>query len=296
MHKTGTSAIQSYLAANYNNLLERGVLYPTTERDQFKDSSHVGHHRLAWATIKRYSLKYDTQISEDPWICLKSEINNKNPDSIILSSEFFWPAGINEVLKIKNYLAEFSVQIIIYFRNSLSMAISSYKQDIKTGKFFEGFREHCRQQLWMHDYHSILKRWADTFGKENVHIKIYDKLKNNLIENFAQEVSADDNLIPSGQFNKNTSPSDGVIMLLRFINSIESKIPKGKSTLLQRIRRNILMDRRPGNYINMFMDNNFKLKVVQESDIEWLRLKTHNMKEEFLEEWIPPNDQYLFEF
>ena len=297
MHKTGTSAIQAFLNRSSKELKSKGFLYPNSYRDNnISSSMHVGHHRLAWATINRYASKYDETISDEPWKLLNREIKEKQSEKVVISSEFFWPADQIEIDKISEHLSDYDVKILLYLRNSLGLAVSLYKQDVKTGICSSNFREYTKSKLWVHDYDAIIRKWNNSFEKKNIQLKIYDKVKSNLIEDFCNTIKYKNNSIINEKIVQNKSPSNNLIKILLFLNFMESKTKNYLNIPFNRIRRNILMRRIPGKYIANISERILNADLLSDGDIFWLKDKVSADNELFINKWIKDDDKSYFKF
>ena len=77
-HKTGSTAIQSFLFANRNRLLKSGILYPSVG---LKDKAH---HNAAW-TLKAGDINKTKAL----FLKIEREASSYEVDTVLLSSEEF---------------------------------------------------------------------------------------------------------------------------------------------------------------------------------------------------------------
>lgn len=297
LHKTGTSAIQAYLHSNSAVLLEQGnILYPEAGRKE-EAMIRENHFSLAWSVVEKYARKYDVDISSDHWVALRDELKRKRPRIAIISSEFFWPANEEEIDVIRQYLVDFPAQVVLYLRNYRSLALSGYKQGVKTGKIYKNIDLHIRERLWNFDYDAIVQRWARVFDRSNVKVRIYDKVKGHILNDFAEAAGFD---LPPGNkdstYAKNVSPADGVIRLIRLLNMLEGRLPESQHDLIRRIRQNIVKGRQPGIVAARLANLILHGPILKEETEDWLRQATLDARERFLNNHVPSEDQHFFDF
>jgi len=121
-HKTGSTAIQNFLLANRNRLLNSGILYPSVG---LKDTAH---HNLAW-TLKAG----DINKTKDLCLKIEQEATYYGVDTVVLSSEEF--EFVRNINTLKNFFSEISnAQIILYIRRPDLYLESEYKQHVKMYK------------------------------------------------------------------------------------------------------------------------------------------------------------------
>ena len=139
-HKTGTTAIQEYLARYRKELAERGLLYPDTRAGFWK--STAGHHPLAHA-LARDSLK-DRARREvyRRWLARST----RGMRAAIISAEPIYrhalgPAAHNRpeewfashiayLQRLAHWARGFRIRPVVYFRQPEDLAVSLYKEHV----------------------------------------------------------------------------------------------------------------------------------------------------------------------
>lgn len=188
LHKTGTSAIQSFLLDNRAQLLEQGLLYPL-------DLEEWGNHNpLAWHLMDpRYMPThgdfYRELSSPAHWEKLHEAVSEQPTDRVILSGEDF--SLIGRPQQLAELLERYDTRIVVYLRRQDQYLQSIYNQDVKNYEFmrrerFEDFVLDHRLEEILH-YDVFLERWGAAFGRENIDVGIYDRrhLRDGLIPDFA---------------------------------------------------------------------------------------------------------------
>ncbi len=194
--KTGTTAIQKFLSRHRKELLEQGFLYP--ESGQYDDA----HHGLALALnhsppdgVKHFPVPDLASYVQ----ALKSEISKLNPESVVLSSEFFSLLTAAAQDEAKKKLLElfdgFNVKIVTYFRNQVNFLESTYSQEIKNAAMtrslsFDEYEETYLKRKAI-DYYWSANQWAKVFGKDAVIVRPFEKSQltdGDVISDFASVV------------------------------------------------------------------------------------------------------------
>jgi hypothetical protein len=190
MDKTGTTAIQSFFNKNRALLKTKGLLYPETGENR------VAHYELSGSLGFFHGKK---NIFPDPsTLSEKIATEISEFETIIFSSEFFMiPANIQPV---KHFFSDYDTKIIIYLRRHDTWWESVYNQAVKTvvlppwGRGFENYmnfqnRKHSKRGK----YRNLVDMWANSFGKENIIVRPYEKQQNepNIIFDFLKTIGFD---------------------------------------------------------------------------------------------------------
>jgi hypothetical protein len=206
--KTGTTALQSSLAANRKKLLENGVLYPALSS---ADSSRsTGQHRAAWALKGRHWGWEDGGGSVTPievWDKLAGKLNDFEGTSLF-SSEFLAELTRDDVERMSKDLKADKIEVVFTLRPLVKMLPSQYIQSLKYGmrlnyegwlqRIFNGGEDKVQwRTFWTrHDHPDVVKRWVDVFGAENVTLLVVDETQPNLIyETFSELLSLPNDLL-----------------------------------------------------------------------------------------------------
>jgi hypothetical protein len=167
-YNKGTSVLQKFLSENRVALKNKGYLYP---------GRSPGHHEMVKGL--KTQLPPEGVKPQDPIIHkYLEEIKTSKCDNIILSSEGFEKLG-KSIENLKLFFNDRSIiKIIFYITRQDEQLEAVYHQrvlqngvrlDIAFTDFFRGFNFDSL------NYFSILKRWEQAFGKENIIVRCYDK-------------------------------------------------------------------------------------------------------------------------
>jgi hypothetical protein len=168
--KTGTSAIQEFLAANLEQLLSEGFHFPLNGRPR---SGVPAHHLLAQYMNLR-SRGQDGKISRNlalAFDAFRHELSSNDTLTAIVSSEALQGANPKVVAE---FFQPGETRIVVYIREQVDYLLSSYSQAIHA----KGFRislPDFAQQFFLIDYEGFLNAWSQVFGQEQLCVRIYDR-------------------------------------------------------------------------------------------------------------------------
>lgn len=223
-HKTGSTALQHWLAGNRRVLGESGILYP-----KLQHNSRFAHHILfpyffsgdnCDPSILRLlggNKAEAEKSSAQAWSRLKLEVIKRKPEFLVLSSEtFFHVSGIEDMRRFGDALREISshIEVVLYVRNPAELVLSSISTQYQVDPSFQWPPPDVRRaviesyQQLQPDIIKVLK-----FDKEAL-------AGGNIVEDFCQNVLHTDASRPDN-FRKNESMSAEALSLMQ--NYIESR-------------------------------------------------------------------------
>ncbi|MDO4632946.1 MAG: hypothetical protein Q4B01_03715 [Eubacteriales bacterium] len=184
MPKTGTTAIQNFMALNRDLLAEKGVSYPDMgfhypgrgyNRNAFflhgEGYNAEGAERCDW----REKPEYPEGMKQ------LSELGRKF-ETIVISDEGNWWGGVRRkkfwpMLKQDMDAAGLELKVIVYLRRQEDFAQSHYEQRVKEG-FTHSFEEYLvwkDRAEYPFDYEATLAKIAESVGSENIIVRVYEK-------------------------------------------------------------------------------------------------------------------------
>jgi hypothetical protein len=181
--KTGSSALQSALAINRQALLEQGVHYPPSKTDSAAVRGEVTSGNGGPLASFIRTAAPDETMRQKVWQFLNSALAAQTPASQILySSELMAAASLRPL----EQLAEFAqaagrqIRIVFYVRHLVDHAMSKYNATMAGG-------ERIDLRTYLSNYQSSLMQlspYERVFGISNIHVKIYDEEKSDLLGGF----------------------------------------------------------------------------------------------------------------
>jgi hypothetical protein len=168
--KTGSTALEKFLAGNCDVLARLGWEYPDVSLRGF------GHHDLAFLVSGGYpewALPQERPFDE---LLHELKISVADKSRIILSSENFYllpnPQGVARMLEQAGFPPR-TVKVVVYIRRQDDAHVSWYNQVVKaqgyTGTIFECISQNCG--MW--DYEKYLHAWCKVFGRDNLIVRPY---------------------------------------------------------------------------------------------------------------------------
>lgn len=182
-HKTGTTALQRFMAHNQAQLLDRGIAYPLIDSGQGVANQHSD---LAFA------------IREAPdkarLICetMVTDIQRQGVEQLILSGEEFCYMRDKHMDLVQEIFPIPPSEIIIYFRNIYDYLLASIIERAKRGRAFMRPRNFFANTAFTLNYNALITRWQSTFPDAHITIRNYEKEKSNLLRNFARPFGIED--------------------------------------------------------------------------------------------------------
>jgi hypothetical protein len=229
-HKTGSTTIQKGCCDNRAQLLVNGWLFPVTGMYIF------GQHNIAWEMASGIAQPWNW-IGE--WVSyrpvwggmdlLLAEIEVAEVETTILSSEDFDGLQTERIQLLREQLADFSVDIVVYLREQASLLQSAWAQFVKSGFIilpFPAFVDEmlaspAEQQRYFGAYDRFLQPWRAFFGAEHVHVRFLsrDLFHDNIFYDFLRTcgvAEVEEYQVPEDQ---NVSPGLKSLMLTCLFNN-----------------------------------------------------------------------------
>lgn len=179
--KTGTTAIQHFLASNKRILQSKGYIFPNFEmRFENVPPKRNAHFLIDKVYNKEAdTLDYKTQINQ----CYESIYTAlETYENVILTDEAIWHACI----KIDNFWEDLNeriisrghqLKLIVYLRRQDEFIQSYWKYKVlekETGAFMK-YVNSKKYAFFPLNYHTHLTSIAEKIGKDNIIIRVYEK-------------------------------------------------------------------------------------------------------------------------
>ena len=183
-HKTGSTTIQKGCCDNRERLRANGWLFPVTGMYIF------GQHNIAWEMASGNAQPWNW-IGE--WVSyrpewggieqLLAEIEEAEVETTILSSEDFDGLQTERIQLLRERLAGFSVDIVVYLREQASLLQSAWAQFVKSGFIILPFPAFVDEMLaapaelqrYFGAYDRFLQPWREVFGAEHVQVRFLSR-------------------------------------------------------------------------------------------------------------------------
>ncbi len=184
--KTGTTALQAFLAANGAALAAQGVLYPSAGRLHRYGRLDDAHYGASFAMgLGAWDRPADVAIPEGVGAAIAAEAAAAGAERVVVSSEYFATAGPAERARVQAEFADFEMRIVCYLRRHDDALESAYAQAVKTvadppwGASVEGYVVHeLGMGTFSYDYLGVLRQWAHSFGTPAITVRPYERAQN----------------------------------------------------------------------------------------------------------------------
>lgn len=200
--KARSTTIQHFLFNNKKLLLENDVYFPLSPGFPH----HVRISAYAIAGSRNHSILHrvgvknakDADVFKNDFEKeFKNELKNCSASNVVLTSEFCFSLLQNEVDNLNDLLKLVAkkIKIIVYLRRQDNHWVSRYAQSIKSGYSIEKFGLPGKKQIdQILDYYSIVRRWENAFGIENIIVRPFEKIQlfeSDLIKDFLKVLGLD---------------------------------------------------------------------------------------------------------
>jgi len=187
--KTGTTALQRYMAAAQETMLAAGVHYVRAAGGG-RGSGHQDFAKSFIRDLPRYMTP--PRRPEAAREAVADEIRRSAADHIVLSSENFELADSGDVRRyFARLLGSYRITIIYLVRSQDELAESEYNQMLKLKREVRSFADYLENELEGYDYNAVAGRWERYFGRENMICGIYDAARSDIVSQFLASLPVD---------------------------------------------------------------------------------------------------------
>ena len=249
--KTGTTAIQFWLAANRTQLAGHGWFYPAIGYFERGRAHHALSHK--WGGWIKPELLAGRNLDAE-WCALRDHIAAASDDSaFIVSSERFAAASMDPRYStmlpyLSDVLRGIDVRIVIYLRRHDDLAEAYYKQMVKAGLTTAPIEDFVQNLPPEFDFSELQKRWGGAFGADRLIVRWYEPMMwpdGDVVRDFraALGISDDSAYLPSERMNESISAASVAEVIAQDIAG-----EKNRPRLLNAIRSE--HDGKPGKLLD----------------------------------------------
>lgn len=200
--KTGTSAIQYFMAGNRKVLESKGYCYP----DLGMEFPGIGCNRNAHFLVYKFYDEQKNRLVEKEKELVANGLDKiakiaKKVPNVVISDEGIWKGGGSKQKfweDLKKQLDEraLDLKIVVYVRRQ-DLFIQSYWAQLVKETWTMSFDEYISSGRYKNcslDYYSYLNRIANVIGKENIIVRVYEKQQyrgtdNSIISDFLEALN-----------------------------------------------------------------------------------------------------------
>jgi hypothetical protein len=189
--KTGTSALQVFLASNIEALSRHNITYPWARADVAVEQRITSGNGAFFAKTA-FTAEEDAEVALQQLNHVLSEGR-----SVLLSSEFFaeWPRDRVTKLHELASRAGFQTKVIVYLREQSEHIVTAYFQLLKRrrgvidkdGAGLRRFAKRAAATKHFLDFDALLQMWASVVGRENITVRA--RRTNDLMRDFLRAIN-----------------------------------------------------------------------------------------------------------
>jgi hypothetical protein len=247
--KTGTSSLQQFFFINKNNI---SILYPSSvvPKDSF------GQHFITIAAGK-------DKIRE-ACLLLKKEIEESSKQNIFISSEYILFSDVATLKHVTKVIEKYNTKIIFTYRKNENYAKRIYLEWVKSLKYpiYENINIFLENNIEKINFFNLLNNFKKIYGKNNIILLNYEKIKNNLIEEFCKILQIkNENLQNLNCESKSVHPD-----FVNFLNQLpRHKFDCEEVQLALRASQNMTIN----EDCDILKINNYFLEILKQRDQEF---------------------------
>lgn len=191
--KTGTTSLQAFLSKNSRLLMDRyGILYPVSGPLSLND----GHFPVVSAFLEPEKCAFvppakrlaPADVSE----ALADLCRGKKPRLVVLSAEHF--SSRLEKPSIRSLASAIPLprtRILFYVRRQSDLAVSSFSSALRSGVRWWLTADRVSPDNRFFNHLAVADDWADVFGRANIELRAFDKLRGGVEQDFLSAVGVD---------------------------------------------------------------------------------------------------------
>jgi|GEM_PF-3581075 len=223
--KTGTSAIQAFLAKNRRKLEQDGVVYPAIENLAAAETGGVTSGNGIGVAL---AFQQGESQQLEAYRSYLKELKSSPAPAVLISSEHFAYAKKEHLESIKADVEATGrrLKLILYIRPQIESVISFYAQRIKrhseVGILERFWREHERA----FDYLPRITQYADVVSLENFTLRNYLReslVEKDVISDFGSVLGIDFTSYERFSYEINPTPNAYDLALLRYLNRFKTE-------------------------------------------------------------------------
>ena len=233
-HKTGTTALQSALFANINELVKFGIEYPQV--------GGKAHHKAIYSLMGKtwgWEDRGGVTATDKKWKNLIRQVGKINKTALI-SSEFLCELNEEQITKFRNELNVADTHIYFTIRPLLKIIPSAYQQHLKIGiksdyeKWLHSILDEpgvstITPSFWVrHTHAKVISKWIAEFGADRVTLIVVDEAQPDVMYDTFSELLG----LPAKFLKKQENQDSNRSLSLNeitMLNRINRQYPKRRS-------------------------------------------------------------------
>lgn len=224
--KTGTSAIQRFLADHRDELAAGGVLYPRAmgpvRHTHLGHSAKLDEHLVGSLVWQRGGHTDPAAYRAHHEAALLDEVREARPDRLLFSDEGLYALGPVALRRLRAQLDRVARErtVLVYLRPQDEHLVSRYQQSVKVGETATLAEFAARDHSDLYDYARRLAMWEEAMSPARVVVRPFQRDRfagGSLIGDLAAAVDLPV-AVPQAQDVRNESLDAEAVELLRLLN------------------------------------------------------------------------------
>jgi hypothetical protein len=181
-HKTGTTAIQTFMRSNDELLAQHGIAYPKVPSDEY--NHHAVVHGLRSPGLKDELLAWMLDVL--------ALADRRGCCTCVLSSEMFVEGGI-DIAGLVRSLSGVDIRVVAYIRRPDEMWASAFSQLVVEPTVRRTERIDRSPLPYDCGYSTVFCKWMDHFGPDRMQLAPFDRRQwpgGNLLRDFLSMIGA----------------------------------------------------------------------------------------------------------
>lgn len=202
--KTGTTALQNFIALNKERFAEYGIYYPET------GLVSNCHHGIAFYWSNNMAYKRVFKIPENQLLLLQNELSKHKEKDVIISSECLNMAK-NDFQEFISLFPHNNIKFIVYLRRQDNIFESNFIEAVKGNRTYLPIDKWADSNNNINQFYSRLVFLRNFVDRKNIIVKIYEKqqfIGGSIFSDFCDifSIKLDNSfVIPSNDFNPRLS-------------------------------------------------------------------------------------------
>lgn len=220
--KTGTSAIQSMIAADRQHLAEQDILVPRGRHDSKAGAGRVaGGNTLVLDRFLARAVSDEKGAVHELIALFEANFRHHPYRTVVISGESMSDMSKESLALIRRGLlaSHDSVEAIYYVRNVVDHAVSQYGEFVKRRKMVKTFAEYA--ETYVPKYKAVTEKFEAVFGSNSVKISLYDAVRTDVIGDFLARIGATRPGNPQAPDHVNRSLSLQELDFIRSLNGLQ---------------------------------------------------------------------------
>lgn len=234
--KTGTTALQQFLAANRKQLADLGYDYPSFLGQ--KNHTKLGVYAVDADRVVDAAIDLKV-VGKEKVLAFRQALEEEYRDTIFGQGNYIFSNehcigylyAKEEIERLKTLITSTGqdVRLIVYFREPVSYHVSRFSTNVKGGRTNPLKKPSKKQIENLYDYYGIVNRWAEVFGHDNITVRLFarENMKDGDVrQDFCQCLDFDTSLFDFNDRVETSANRSMDYMVASFLMEMNALVPR----------------------------------------------------------------------